>query len=173
MTPKMAILLTIPITILGLLLNMSYLVVDVREGGPAGHHFIVPVPLLLAQAALACAPDELSQAHGEEIERYLPAAQRMLAELAKVPDAELVRVEQRDQRVTVRKHGDQLRIDVQEHGAEEVHVVVPIGAVRDMLGSFRGSRFDAVAAVGALKRVRNTDLVHVRDGQDEVKVWIW
>jgi hypothetical protein len=169
---KMAVLLATPLLLLGLLLSASYVVVDVREAGPEGHHFVVPVPLVLAQAALALAPAHAQELRCPEVARYLPVAQRLIAELRRVPDAELVRVEQPDQTVRIRKAGDQLLVDVQDHD-QEAHVALPLEAAQQILASYSGEGFRSSRLVAALKTVSHTDLVHVRDGQDEVKIWIW
>jgi hypothetical protein len=169
---KMAVLLATPLLLLGLLLSASYVVVEVKERGPQGHHFVIPVPLALAQAALALAPAEARELRCPQAARYLPVARRLLTELRRIPDAELVRVEQPGQMVRIRKAGDQLLIDVQDHG-QEAHVALPLEAAQQMLASYSGEGFRSSRLVAALKTVSHTDLVHVRDGQDEVKVWIW
>ena len=144
-----------------------------REGGPDGHHFVVPVPLALARGALALAPQEAQRLScPQHAARYLPAARRMLAELQGLPDAELIKVEERDQRVSVRVRAGQLVIDVNQ-ADQEVHVVVPLEAAQRALDAYSDGGFESADLIAALGSISNTDLVHVRDGQDEVKVWIW
>ena len=53
---KLAFILGVPVAMLATVASLGVVVVDVREGGPDGHHIVVPVPLVLAQAALAVAP---------------------------------------------------------------------------------------------------------------------
>ena len=56
---KVAAILATPLVASGLFLGATgVLLVDVREGGPDGMHIVVPVPLIVAQAALSFAPEE-------------------------------------------------------------------------------------------------------------------
>jgi hypothetical protein len=65
-------------------------------------------------------------------------------------------------------------LEVEVHGAhEEVSVSLPLAAVADILESFDGETIEASDALAALRRVSGTDLVHVRNGDEEVKIWIW
>ena len=50
------VLAAVPMSLLALVAGTGVVVVDVQEKGPDGHHFVVPVPLLLAQAPRASCP---------------------------------------------------------------------------------------------------------------------
>ena len=150
-------------------------IVDVREGGPDGHRFVVPVPLMVAQAALAFAPVDatrldIAEHGGPELRRQLGAAREVLAALADAPDGELVRVEEEAQLVVVEKRGGSLHVSVHD-GDDDVEVNVPLEAVLEAVPA--DGRIDASALVGALRQARLTKLVDVRSGEDHVQVSIW
>lgn len=170
-TKLLAGLLLIPVAMVGMILTADYAVVDVREGGPDGHHFIIPVPLALARVALSFAPPEAQYVEVPELGPYAPAAQRVIEELKAAPDGVLVSVEEGDETVLIQKVGDKIEIDVQDHG-EEVHVVVPLDAISDMLEQYDGEGFHTKDLLKSLGHVRGP-LVHVRSDDEEVKVWIW
>ena len=53
MIVKLALVGATPFVLMGTLLGITGVaVVDVKDGGPDGHHLTIPVPLLVAQAAL-------------------------------------------------------------------------------------------------------------------------
>lgn len=164
-------LLAAPAIFLALLLSADYAVVDVREGGPDGMRLIIPVPLTIAQIALNFAPAEAKYIQVPEIAPYLPYAERVIEELRGARDGILVSVEERDETVLVRKVGDALEVQVDDHG-EEVHATVPFDLVLDILRSYDGEGFDTRDLLRAVRSVHG-DLVHVRNGDEEVKIWIW
>jgi hypothetical protein len=169
---KVAAVLALPLVLVGVLASSSCLVVDVKEGGPDGLHLVIPVPLALAQVALSFVPDEHTRVPCPEAAEYLPLADSVVDELMSIPDTELVRVEEDDELVVISKVDDNLEIEV--HGDhEEVSVRLPLVTVADVLASFDGETLEASEVVAALRGVSQTDLVHVRDGDEEVKIWIW
>src|SRR5262249_36376125 len=155
----------VPAIAAGSVAATGVVVVDVKEARD-GSHIVVPVPLALAQAAAAFVPDTKTHVRiPAQAERYLPGARQVLAELANAPDAELVSVEEREERVSIRKEGDRLRIHVEDHG-EEVNVQVPISLALSVLPE-AGGRITASDAVWALQHARMTQIVDVqgRDGE--------
>jgi hypothetical protein len=155
----------VPAIAAGSVAATGVVVVDVREAH-GGSHIVVPVPLALAQAAAAFVPDSKTHVRiPHDAERYMPVARQVLTELANAPDAELVSVEERDERVSIRKEGDRLRIHVEDHG-EEVNVQVPISLALSVLPE-AGGRITASDAVWALQHARMTQVVDVqgRDGE--------
>jgi len=172
---KLAVILGIPIALLATVASLGVVVVDVREGGPDGQRIVVPVPLVLAQAALAVAPsvapmDELRIPDREAL-RHMGFAREVLQALADGPDGELVRVEERDEVVVVTKEGRSLRVKVSGH-RENVSVNVPLHLALQALPGEDG-RIRTTALAGALSGLRFTDLVDVEDGDDHVRVWVW
>jgi hypothetical protein len=169
---KLAAVLSLPLMLVAMAASSSCLVVDVKEGGPDGLHLVIPVPLALAQAALSFVPEEHTRVPCPEAAEFLPVADKVVEELLDIRDTELVRVEDRHELVVVSKINDNL--DVEVYGdREEVSISLPLTAVEDILASFDGETFEASEVVAALRRISQTDLVHVRDGDEEVKIWVW
>jgi len=172
MSTKLVIgFLVAPAIFVGLLLSADYAIVDVREGGPDGMHIIVPVPLSLARLALNFAPAEAKYVQVPEVAEYLPYAERIIAELRDAADGVLVSVEERSQTVLVEKVGDTLEVHV-EDGDELVDVTVPLDVVLDVLRSYDGEGFDTRDLIRAIGRAHG-NVVHVRNGDEEIKVWVW
>jgi hypothetical protein len=172
---KLAVLLGVPIALLATVASLGVVVVDVREGGPDGNRIVVPVPLVLAQAALAIAPAVV--AHEEKMEipeealEHMGLAREVIEALAAAPDGELVRVEERNELVVISKEGRSLRVRVTSD-TENVSVNVPLHLALQALPDERG-RLRTVALAGALSSVRFTDLVEVQNGKDHVRVYVW
>lgn len=157
----------------GALLSLDWVVVDVRDGDT---RVVVPAPLLLARAALLVAPDDVSRIECPDelksLRAYQPALTEIVAELRQAPDFDLVRVVDGRDSVLVRKVDDELRIDVDGGRGDEIHVAVPLSAVSELLASFDGSHISPSAVLSRLDEV-DGDLVHVSDGDSEVRVHIW
>jgi hypothetical protein len=170
---KLAAVLAVPLALLATVASLGVVVVDVREGGPDGHRILVPAPLVLAQAGLAVAPAVLEDEMRipEEALEHIPLARDLLEALIAAPDGELVRVEERDEQVLIRKEGDTLIVRVHGKG-EDVSVNVPLTLAMNALPDSRG-RLDSLAMAGSLSSLRFTDLVEVNDGDTHVKVWVW
>lgn len=170
---KLAAVLAVPFALLATLASLGVVVVDVQEGGPDGHHIMVPVPLVFAQAALAAAPivaeEELRLP--DEAAEHVGIAREILEALAVAPDGVLVHVQEPDEEVLIRKEGDKLIVQV--HGKkEEVSVNVPLQLAMSSLPDEDG-RLSTLAMAGSLSAVRFTDLVEVHDGDDRVRIWVW
>lgn len=173
------IIVGLPLALLSAVLTACFAtgvaIVDVREGGPDGQHIVVPVPLMIAQVALALAPIDagrldLAEHGGPELRRHLSAAREIVVALAEAPDGELVRVEEAGELVVVEKRGDSLHVEVHD-GDDDVDVTVPLDAVLEAVPA--DGRIDASALVGALRRARLTKLADVRSGEDHVQISIW
>lgn len=172
---KLTALILVPLALAATLMTSHCMIVSVHEGGADGTNIVVPVPLVFAQAVLAVTPmpDEVRELRvPPEAERWLPVAGRLLEHLEGVPDAVLVSVEEGDERVMVRKAGDSLLVDV-EDGDERVHVRVPVGAVADIVDKVSRGDIHPRHLVSALRQAPRGRLVHVRDGQDEVKISVY
>lgn len=145
------------------------LLVDVREGGTDGTHIVIPVPLVLAQVALAVAPAEARYVKCEDFAEYQEISVRLAEELSRCPDFIIAEVVERDESVLVRKEGKCITVDVKD-GDEQVHCRVPLKSVARMLASYDGEGFSTSSMIRALRSAPRGDLVHVRDGQDEVRI---
>jgi hypothetical protein len=171
---KLAFLLGVPLALLTTVASLGIVVVDVREGGPDGQRIVVPVPLMLAQAAVAAAPaiaEEKLQITDREALEHMDLAREVVEALAKSPDGELVRVEEREEQVVIRKEGNLLRVRV-EGPKENVSVNLPLRLALQALPDEQG-KVHTMALAAMLGTVRFTDLVEVQDGSDQVRIYVW
>jgi hypothetical protein len=169
-------LAAVPVALLTAVAAPGVLVVDVRESGKDGHHLVVPVPIVVARAALAFAPQErlrvdIAERVGEPAEK-LAVAREVIAALAKAEDGELVRVEERDATVLVEKKGDVLHVIVDDRG-EHVEVSVPFDMALKALPDDSG-RISVQDVLASLSEARFRTLAEVRSRDGEhVKVSLW
>lgn len=167
---KMGALACLSVALLGgAVASSGLLVVDVREAD--GSRLVLPVPLVLARAATHFVPDEHTRIPCPELEEHLAAAKELTKELLEIGDAELVRVEDGNETIVISKVGEHLKVEVQGDG-EEVLVSLPLVAVAEILESYDGEGFVAREVISALGDAPRSDLVHVRDGEEEIKIWI-
>ncbi|MGE0453963.1 MAG: hypothetical protein AB7O37_11430 [Vicinamibacteria bacterium] len=164
----------VPVAVGGVVAATGVAVVDVRESGPGGTRIVVPVPLVLAQVAAGFVPQHKARLEMGEAAKHLPIARKVLTALAEIEDAELVRVEEADERVLVRKVGSLIKVHVEDRHGEQVDVSLPIDVLLEALPDDSG-RMSFGDAIGALRRnARFTELVevHSRNGE-HVRVSIW
>ena len=166
-----AIVAAVPAALVAGVASLGVMVVDVREGGPDGHHFVIPVPLVVAQAALGFVPDEQTRVPLDEVARHLPLARDVIEALADGPDGEIVRVEEDDQLVVITKVGRALHVRVRE-GGNDVNLNVPLSLALAALPDENG-RISTGEIAGALWSTRFTDLVEVHEGDSHVKISVW
>ena len=169
-----AVLASVPVALGAVVAGTGVMVVDVKQAD--GTRIVVPVPLLLAETAARCAPTRNATAAGDRqlarVQRYLPAAEEVLAAVAQSPDFELVRVDDGDEHVRIDKVGDVLQVHV-DSPRETVAVNVPFELARQALRQARDGRIEPGDVVAALRRARLTRLADVRDGGDHVTITIW
>lgn len=165
-------LLSVPVLLVGLMASSSCIVVDVKQAN--GPRIILPVPLVLARTALHFAPREATHVEIPELANYSELGGKLVAELRNAPDGVLVEVEDRNDRVTIEKVGDELEIEVHD-GDEEVSVRCPLAVAAQVFESYDGETetLEVADVLGSLSRVSSTQLVHVRSRDEEVRVWIW
>ncbi|HEY2944949.1 MAG TPA: hypothetical protein VGN09_21125 [Vicinamibacteria bacterium] len=136
----------------------------------------VNLPMNAVEAALKAAPDVIASegrihlgGHGRHLD--VEDFRRLWKELRTTGDAEIVSVEDGDDRVNISKKGDLLLIRVQNDGEREtVHVDVPAALV-DALFSGPGEELNLRAAVAELRTLRG-DVVRVNDRSSTVRIWI-
>ncbi len=168
---KAGIVLAAPVLLMSLVIGATGVVlVDVQEGGPDGMHLMIPVPLVVAQTALAFVPEEARYVECPEVADYLPLAERVLEELRDQPDFVIVEVQDGGETVLIRKVGDEIHVDVNGDRGEEVTCRLPIKGALKMLRAYDGEGFNTRAAVAAIRTARRGDIVHVKDGDDEVRI---
>ncbi len=172
-TKLAALALAVPAAGTAVLLSADYVIVDVREHGRSGMHLSVPVPISLVQGALSFAPDEARNVElPADAGRQMAVARNFVDELRRQPDFELVRVDEADEHVVVRKQGDVLAVDVDGRNGENVHVRLPLHAAAEILSQVEGRRLRTSAVLEALRHAKG-ELVHVADGETEVRVRVW
>jgi hypothetical protein len=165
--------LAVPVAAAGTVAATGVVVVDVRDAR-ANRHLVIPVPLAVAQAAAAFVPTNKAHVRiPEKAKRHLPMAVAALKALEAADDAELVRVEEPGETVSIRKEGGLIRVHVQGRRGEDVNVQVPIGVALYVLES-GGEDFTPSDAVWALKGARLTQLVDVQEPDGtRVKVTVY
>ena len=121
--------------------------VDVRAD--EGTELSVSVPAGLANMAIALAPLEPLANIADELEPWTsdlrplwPVVRSTYRELERAPDFALVEVSGTDHRVSVRKEGARLVIDVTSD-EQHVHVVVPLSTLRRALTKLERALSDA------------------------------
>jgi len=152
--------------------------VEVDEASEDNTHVNVNLPLSVVQVALEAAPDKIikdGHLHLDHIDNDidLQDIRRMWNELRDAGDAEFVSVEGDDETVKIRREGDFIRIDVDEHDGdsnEQVHIDVPVKVV-DALFSGDAETLNIEDAIQELSSQRG-DIVRVDDGETKVRVWI-
>ncbi len=113
----------------------GFITVDVTEKSAAGGRVRVMVPGFLVRAgvsALHFIPDHELDEIRHELGEVGPMFEIFAEELEAAPDMTLVRVEDEDEFVLIRKEGGLLVIDVETED-EDVHVSIPISAVSEVL----------------------------------------
>jgi len=169
---KAGIVLAAPVVLFMLAVGGGgVVVVDVQEGGADGSHIVVPVPVALAQVALAFAPDEARHVVCPDFAPYQDLALRVLEELERAPDCTLVEVTESHESVRIRKDGGNLHVDVVDGEAEEVHVKIPIRSAVRFVKSYDGEVFNTRAALSGLRGMGPGTIVDVRDSQDRVRIY--
>jgi len=147
-----------------------------RQGSKV--HVNLPMPAL--EAVLKAAPDAVASGghihlgghrRGHDHELEVEDFRRLWMELRNAGDAEIVSVEEGDERVNVSRKGDLVLVRVQEDGGREtVHVDLPVALV-DALFSGAGDELNVRAALAELRRLRG-DVVRVEDHDSTVRIWI-
>jgi len=156
--------------VLGIAAYTGVMLVDVDAADAP--RIVVPVPLAMARAGLALAPDDVQRIRAPEVGDYVPHARRISEGLRGVGDAELMAVTDGEQHVTVTKAGDVLRIRAVEDGGATVEVTVPLGSLEVALRAYDrvSGSFQTSELVAALTEAPRGELVNVADGGDRVRI---
>ena len=167
---QQALLAAVAVVLL-LLASLHFVVVRVHERGPDGMKIWLPLPIELAQAALWFVPDYEEHFDIAQIEQYRPLAQTLLEGLEDVDEVELVRVNEGDHTVVIRKADADIVINVQTD-REDVKVRLAMRTLQGFVDSFDEGRFDVAGALSALKHSSGL-MVHVDEPNTEVSLTIW
>lgn len=154
--------------------------VEVIEQNEKASTVNVNLPLSVAEVALEVAPDKIVEKGRIKLaDKGVSVAdlRKLWNELRNVGDAQFVTVKEEGQDVSIARRGDKIEIRVRETGsadnekkASNVHVDVPVSVV-DALLSGEGEELNFRNAVAQLSTQRG-DIVRVRDGESNVRVWI-
>ena len=152
-------------------LSVTWVVVRVApEDGPT---ILVPAPAILGQLALAWSP-----AADEELEldvklmEHRESALAAIRELRGAADAELVRVEDGDETVSVWKRGDGIAIEALLKD-QTVKVNASLAVVESFLEGLDGGPIRVQDLAALVRRLDAGKAVEVRSADVDVDVWIW
>lgn len=143
-----------------------------------GSKVVLNLPLsMVEKAAGGFIPKEARNGNGKirvnDQEMSKAELQAMWNDLRRRPDMTFLSVEETDGKVKMAKQGNYLLIHAVDHGVkkENVQIRMPLGVV-DALLSGPGEDLDVSAAMQALVRAGEGELITV-DGEDEtVRMWI-
>jgi hypothetical protein len=102
--------------------------VSVDEQGGQGTHLHLVAPAALVSLGLRVVPDEKLRDLAGQARPWLPAVRVVSAELARLPDADLLELRDAEQHVHIVKRGGALLLDV-ESPRHSVHVSFPLRLV--------------------------------------------
>ncbi len=154
---------------------MDWLIVDVRTPQPEAIHITAPLPLFLADIAVAFIPDDAIQhmVIPEEVRDQRDLVMDALAGLIDAPDGTLVEIATPDERVNIEKKGQKLIIDV---NAEDtvVHCSIPLTGIHKSLEKWNWEAFEPQIVLTALHHTSPGVLVDVTvDDGTKVKITKW
>lgn len=154
--------------------------VEVIEQNEKASTVNVNLPLSMAEVALEVAPDKLVKKGKLKLPNNdisIADLRKLWNELRNAGDAQFVTVKEDGQDVSIARRGDKIEIRVQEAASAEkdkkasnVHVDLPVSVV-DALLSGEGEELNFKNAIAQLRTQRG-DIVRVRDGESNVRVWI-
>lgn len=175
MTKKTLVLVALlPLMVAGwTMTHRSLVLVDVHEAG--GHRIVLPVPLALAQGALHFAPEEAKFVEVPEGGEYLPHLARAIDELEEAPDGPFVDVRDGGDHVVIFKEDGALHVRVSEGGKTKVQLQLSFASAEAALRAYDGEtgRLETSGLLAALTSMPRGEVVHVRDGRDEVSIRMW
>ncbi len=145
---------------------------DDREGSRVN----VNLPLAIVRAAMPLLPSEASSASRLRIDdRDLSAddLRRIWREIERSPDAAYITVDERHGKVNIAKRGNYLVIHAadSDRGHHRVEVKLPLPVVRALI-SGPGDQLDVRAALEALVRAGQGELVTVNGDDETVRMWV-
>jgi hypothetical protein len=161
-----------------------WLHIKVRDGHDDSR-VSINLPLSVVEAATPLIPEEARTAGQLRVDGHDLSVQdlrRIWREVQRQPDAAYVTVDEGHTRVRVARSGGYLLIRAADrdpengrhdrgHAGEHVEVHIPVPVV-DALLQGAGDRFDLAAAVAALARTGEGELVTVNGGHETVRMWV-
>ncbi|NNF07867.1 MAG: hypothetical protein HKN21_13975 [Candidatus Eisenbacteria bacterium] len=170
MFAKIGIIAAIPFILLGAFIaTTDTAIVDVKDGDT---RIIVPVPVTLAKIAMNFVPQDEMTMESPELYQYRDAIDKVLRELDHAPDGEFVRVKDGQSEVVVEKRGRHFHVEVDDDGTM-VRAKMPIKAARRFIDRIDDETFNAKDLLDSFSNTTTGNVVHVIDGDTEVKITIW
>jgi hypothetical protein len=148
---------------------------DAREDS----HVSVNLPLSMIEKSTALIPSDARHSGRIRLaDKDMDVAdlRRLWDEVKNRPDATYVTVDEKDGKVRIAKRGDYLQILAHEQknpkgGTEDVEVKIPLEVVSALL-SGQGEEMNVGAAVQALARRGQGELVTVNGDHETVRIWV-
>ena len=154
---------------------MDWVIVDVQTPQPEVIHIKAPLPLVLADIALAFIPDDAMQdmVVPREVRNQRDTVMAALAGLIDAPDGVLVEVTTPDETVNIENRGRKLIIDVETEDTV-VHCSFPLAGIQKSLGDWNWEAFEPRMVLTALHHTSPGVLVDVAvDDGTKVKITKW
>ncbi len=157
--------------------NAPWIHIAVVEEGNKGTAVKVNLPLSAAEVALSVAPDKIAQNGRLNLKNKdisVADLRKVWKELRATGDAQFVAVEEKNQTIAISRAGRMVQIRVNDTSktekAQTVHVDVPVSVI-DALLAGEGEQLDIKNAIAQLRTERG-DIVSVRDGANNIRIWI-
>ena len=149
--------------------------VKVEDDGGRGEKVNINIPLSLVEEVLPLLEHDLlrdGKLRLDDLDIDLASLdlREMWRSIRDLDDAEFVRIESDDEDVRVFKEGEFLLVEIADHH-DIVNVRIPLQVVGALFSGDPGE-LDVLAAVEALGRHGQGDLVQVEDGSSRVRIWI-
>jgi hypothetical protein len=152
-----------------------WLHIRVHEANAGGEKTSVNLPLSLVQGFLDMMPDSVHgssriQVNGNEM--TVPQLRALWRNVRRQPEATWLTADADGSKVRVAKRAGYLFIRAAEpHPGDNAEVRIPVSVV-DALLSGKGEEFELGAAISALARQGEGELVAVTSDKDTVRIWV-
>jgi hypothetical protein len=156
--------------LIGYTIQAGVAVIHVRTP-EARFWFPVPVALGHLVGGLINLPP-LERPELESILEYREVAAEVLRQLQSLPDSNFVEVSKANEHVRIFKRADSLYVHV-ETPDERVSVRLPLHIARSLIETLNSQRINLGDLIACLEWQPSGDLVHVKTGQEEVRISIW
>ncbi len=152
----------------------------VKIEGDGDERVTVNLPLSLMEAALNMIPEDVNAEVNNEIQVAIDDVDMSWQDLRAFwqslkdsPEATFATVETRDEKVAVKKEGEYLLVKTTEvrNGGSEIDVQLPMAVVDGLFSGPEGT-LNFSAAIQALADHGGGHLVSIRDGNENVRIWI-
>jgi hypothetical protein len=147
--------------------------------GKEDSHVTINLPLSMVEKTAALIPADARSSGKIRIDdKDMDVAElrQIWEELQHQPDATYVTVDERDSKVRIAKRGEYMHIVAHDRsgrrgGSEDVEMKIPLDVVSALL-SGRGDEFNVSAAIQALARRGEGELVTVNGDDQTVRIWV-